>query len=628
MLSIFIIVNHEGNSVEETIGWKQSLLAVALLQIAWLAEAKGNNEANVVEEATLDEVVVIGGLSKDQKGYNDVYDQDMSTVYAGKVAIERYKGTSPADVFKGMLGVHSGDARNSGALDPNIRGIQGQGRVPLTVDGTEQSITVWRGYNGANNRNYIDPNLIGSIQVEKGPSLSRGVNSSVGGAVVIKTLNIDDVLSPEETFGGEIKGEIGNNTVKQRLPVSLAGQDYREVPGWTNTYDDPSLMIRTKKARDNKILAGQDQAYRIALGLRQEHYDLLAAYSFRNRGNYFSGKKGGHNYKGKDAENDQYDFLPRIAETYLPGEEVPNTSSRMTSYLLKNTWRLPKEQLVELGVRHSNTSYGEIMPSRVKWGINNTIISAQTGALEVPQWPLSHVTQNAYHVNYKWQPMDHPWFDIDGTLWATRYTSDLQNGGGFPNEPYQEEAGWEAGDKDWDKKIDGRLRNTSATNVRNNRWGVTLSNRLQLHDRLNLTLGGSLTHEKIYSNDRYDKKENGSFKVMPREGNRRDNEFNFNLDWRPHPRLALSAGARRVAYSSYDEVLARMGREGNAVRGVKTLGYELAYSERETLDDYTERYEAGAAGSGVSYGGIDVPAGLPSWNVFFFDDRTNAGLFS
>ena len=66
-----------------------------------------------------------------------------------------------------MSGVYSGDARNSGALDPNIRGVQGQGRIPVTIDGTEQAITVWRGMFGANNRNYVDPNIISSVYVEK-----------------------------------------------------------------------------------------------------------------------------------------------------------------------------------------------------------------------------------------------------------------------------------------------------------------------------------------------------------------------------------------------------------------------------------------------------------------------------
>jgi hemoglobin/transferrin/lactoferrin receptor protein len=40
--------------------------------------------------------------------------------------VERYKGTSTADVLNSAIGVYSGDARNSGALDPNVRGIQGQ----------------------------------------------------------------------------------------------------------------------------------------------------------------------------------------------------------------------------------------------------------------------------------------------------------------------------------------------------------------------------------------------------------------------------------------------------------------------------------------------------------------------
>ena len=37
------------------------------------------------------------------------------------------RGSNPADVVKDLVGVFSGDARNSGALDINIRGIQGPG---------------------------------------------------------------------------------------------------------------------------------------------------------------------------------------------------------------------------------------------------------------------------------------------------------------------------------------------------------------------------------------------------------------------------------------------------------------------------------------------------------------------
>lgn len=150
--------------------------------------------------------------------HDQVYDRSISSVYRDKAEVERFKGAVPADVFKGMVGVNSGDARNSGALDPNVRGIQGQGRVPVTIDGTEQAITVWRGYAGANNRNYIDPMLIGGMTVEKGPGLSRGINSSVGGAVAITTLGINDIVGEDKDWGIDLKVEGSNNSKKPNMP--------------------------------------------------------------------------------------------------------------------------------------------------------------------------------------------------------------------------------------------------------------------------------------------------------------------------------------------------------------------------------------------------------------------------
>lgn len=105
------------------------------------------------------------GAERDARQKDAVYDRDLSSTYAGKEEIERHKGVNTADVLKGMVNVFSGDARNGGALDPSIRGIQGPGRVPVIIDGTEQALTVWRGYNGASNRSYIDPSLISGLQV-------------------------------------------------------------------------------------------------------------------------------------------------------------------------------------------------------------------------------------------------------------------------------------------------------------------------------------------------------------------------------------------------------------------------------------------------------------------------------
>ena len=44
---------------------------------------------------------------------------------------------SVGDFLTGMPGVLTGDNRNSGAIDVNVRGMQGFGRVPVVVDGTQ-----------------------------------------------------------------------------------------------------------------------------------------------------------------------------------------------------------------------------------------------------------------------------------------------------------------------------------------------------------------------------------------------------------------------------------------------------------------------------------------------------------
>lgn len=141
-----------------------NILAVAVMYVCFgsIGFAEENQEADAIN---LGQVTVLGerDAKSHEEKHNQVYDRSISSVYRDKTEVERFKGAVPADIFKGMVGVNSGDARNSGALDPNVRGIQGQGRVPVTIDGTEQAITVWRGYAGANNRNYIDPMLIGGM---------------------------------------------------------------------------------------------------------------------------------------------------------------------------------------------------------------------------------------------------------------------------------------------------------------------------------------------------------------------------------------------------------------------------------------------------------------------------------
>ncbi|HDY85899.1 MAG TPA: TonB-dependent receptor [Methylophaga sp.] len=471
--------------------------------------------------------------TRDESGYNDVFDKNISSVYVGKQELERFKGSAPADMLSGMLNVYSADARNSGGIDANIRGIQGPGRVPLTIDGTEQAITIWRGYNGANNRSYIDPNLIGNIKAIKGPNLERDVHSGIGGAVVASTLDIDDILKPGETAGGELKLEGSNNAVTANVPSLSTGKSYLDIPGYVAQGDikDPTLLIEPHSGGQDYL---NDYAYRLAVGTRQDFFDVMGAYAYRKKGNHFSGTHG-KGFYSRGSDDIQDNVIPDLANIYKPGDELPNTSSEMQSWLAKVKLKISDYESISFGYRDSTSLYGEIFPSRISWesAVNDG----------VPQWPLSNVDSKAYNVEYKLNPETNRWVDFYANVWKTNTVSDTYTAGGYPNEPVVR-----------NDPTNTLLHNTAVRNAQEDRKGVTLSNAFTIMDNLDLTLGGRYQKEKLSTDDEFGSPSLGStFSLLPKAGRREEKYFIFNFAWKPTHFLSIDAGMRYSSFWTFDD---------------------------------------------------------------------------
>ncbi|CAM3879456.1 hemoglobin/transferrin/lactoferrin receptor protein [Kerstersia gyiorum] len=536
---------------------------------------------------TLEEVTVIGANRHDQ-GHQNVYDKDITNIYLDRAYLDTYRATSPADIFQGAPGVFSGEARNSAALDPNIRNIQGQGRVPVAVDGTEQAVTVYRGYFGANNRNYIDPALISSVAIEKGPTLSRDMpHGGIGGGIAITTLRADDIIKDDQSFGAELKLETGNNATKPRINDSIYNTDYRDIPGahrnwetfasswkWTNLTSDAK---RSGRSGFNM----EDAAARLALAWQGEKYEVLAATAVRRRGNYYSGTKGADKYMdaAPNTSNSlnpwRSPFAPFIARVALPGTEVMNTSMDTTSFLLKANLLMPQEQRLGLSYRKTIIENGEIMPSRLNWAQLE-----KDGGL--PQWPLAEVDQQAFSLDYAWNPDNNRWIDLKAQVWATRTKSDTNSSGGYAVEPYEQDDAWNAYQRSKEyhesntgtpytgtpvlpnPNIDGRLVNKSKMRSTENRIGIRLDNNITLRDNLSLLLSADFQHERLKPDPHYNYyTHGGEFEARPRDGKRRESKFGFNFSWQPLSWLDVNAGARYVSYASTDfEVDAMLENRG------------------------------------------------------------------
>ena len=441
-------------------------LAACIAVLGTPAAFADNTAADAVESSALETVIVKGNRNKHQTGRDRVYTREVVNLYKGKEEVETFKGNTVSDLLSGMVGVYSGDARNSGAVDPNIRGVQGQGRIPVTVDGTEQAITVWRGYAGANNRNYVDPNLISSVYVEKGPSFNRGIKSGIGGSVAMKTIDADDIVPEGQKYGLEVKVETSNNSIKQRKNVYEDSVDYRTLPEpsvatggiWRAMLDDTDRVDQRFEGR-NKFF--KDKAFRIAAATKQDNFDAMIAYAYRGKGNYFSGKKGAERYGyigpltpeklaeikrlEDEARQRGENFwgssnvlgspnVARVGLFFHPGGEVSNTSLETKSWIGKTTFRLPHNQTLKFGLRRTHTTFGDVMPSRIIGPISNN-----SNLNKIAEWPRSWVKQNSVNIDYAFKPENSRWINFDATLWTTRTRSKTNTAGGSPGDTLYED---------------------------------------------------------------------------------------------------------------------------------------------------------------------------------------------
>lgn len=442
----------------------------------------------------------------------EVYTAPRSSVYLSSQDLDRFGRVSVGDLLTGIPGVQVGDSRNGGALDVNIRGIQGQSRVAVRVDGSEQALDVYRGYGGTAQRSYIDPDLISDVTVNKGPSVTSG---AIGGSVEMRTLGVRDILTEGSRVGLRLKGELWNNGV---------APPHRGVAPPPSSTGEPSANDLRAVPHDShgSLFGSRAKSGSLAFAYANDRLDFVAAYAHRTQGNYFSGKKGRERYRmyypgGRYERNS-------VAKSYNPGEEVLNSSAETESTLLKLTLRPAEGHTLELGYRRYDGKIGEIMPSDI----------IRSGTAGITQYPLGETGIDTYTARYQFQPADNPLVDLGVNLWMTdAKTSQLTSVWAPASQAYVTDRRWT---RQADRRIGGDLANTS-------RWRTA-------HGDVNLNLGGSFQVEDIRPQRGVvtTQQDIDGNRVL-RDASRREFSLNGKLEYRPVAPLTLWGGGR---YSHFD----------------------------------------------------------------------------
>ncbi|WBU60430.1 TonB-dependent receptor [Paracoccus albus] len=444
-------------------------------------------------------------LSAQSEGAAAVYSAPRSTLHISEEQLERVGRSSAADVLRGQPGVQVGDGRNGGGLDVNIRGIQGQSRVAVTVDGSQQSLNVSRGYAGTQNRTYVDPDMISEVAITKGAANDPGTAGAIGGSVNMTTLRADDILLPGKNWGVRLRGELQNNGV---------APPYR---GDRRIKSDTVLRAVPSTDRGN-IFNSDSKSGSIALAFAGDNWDLVGAYARRAQGNYITGTKGRDKYRifTTDYKGDPYEENS-VAMVFNDGEEVLNSSSETQSVLLKGSYQPAPDHNIELSYRYFDGNYGDVMPSTI----------FRLGKAGVMQYPLSSVEMNSATLRYDYDPAGNDLIDLSAKLWVTDTKSEQISLVKGP------------ASLDFDGQYDWAP-------FQNTRIGLDITNRSEFVTSIGeftLDLGAGFQHENLEPQDWVVITDDDRSKLdIMRDAYRWEANVGGKLEYRPNDRLSVWGG--------------------------------------------------------------------------------------
>ena len=313
-----------------------------------------------------------------------------SSAYISREQIERIPPSSPGDIFKETPGVLSGASHDGTSVNVNIRSAQGLNRVRVMVEGTQQESSGYQGYAGADQRTYIDPELIGGVEITKGPGGGAYSTGTTAGIVNMRLLDADDVIRDGRSADFRIRGGFGGN--------ATAPTDNRNL--YTRNPDEIELADDS-----DGVLTDDNWFGSIAGAYRSDRFELVGAYARRQEGNYFAGNNGPETFTAiRQSSQGPEPYEVRFTQVN-PGQEVPNTSEDTESILLKGTLRWVDGQSLEAGYTRYDSEFGQAFPTNI------TLWPPQ-------QYDLNEVESKRYWLRYQWQS-DSDLVNLQANLWHT-----------------------------------------------------------------------------------------------------------------------------------------------------------------------------------------------------------------
>lgn len=167
---------------------------------------------------------------------------------------EQFQADRASEILRTVPGVTTQETARDTAQAVNIRGLQDFGRVNVLIEGARQNFQ--RSGHSANGVFYIDPEMIGSIDITRGPTATIYGSGAIGGVLSFNLLTADDILKDGEyaairsrtRYASNGDGKLASETGAVKVGnFDIVGQlNFRE----SNNYEDGDGVEVTNSADD------------------------------------------------------------------------------------------------------------------------------------------------------------------------------------------------------------------------------------------------------------------------------------------------------------------------------------------------------------------------------------------
>ena len=213
--------------------------------------SKESDKSDVIEKLILDEIIVTGEKGKKEK---IVFDSSDPVIVLTREHIDRIKPKSIGDLFLYEPGLDITDDATYWARKPMIRGLAAD-RVLVIVDGARLKTHLGM---GGSYLSLIDPDMVETIEIIKGPKSVMYGSNAIGGVIKITTKDPKKTAQMSKITGSLETGYSSVNKMKSgRIGVAgnsgkvtfVGGFSYRDA----GDYDLPDGGQEESAFKENNI---------------------------------------------------------------------------------------------------------------------------------------------------------------------------------------------------------------------------------------------------------------------------------------------------------------------------------------------------------------------------------------